>query len=124
MVCGSNTCINCGSCSYTCDTCDNAENCTACNSSNFRQMNTNTSQCNPIDGYYDDGLNNSMAQSCDPSCITCFGSVTYCSSCANDTYYLLGGLLILYLLGGQCYLCDSSMAGCTTCDNSLTCTLC
>ncbi len=102
-------------CSYTCETCDNSENCTTCNSSDFRVINTNTSQCDPINGFYDDGLNNSMSQPCNPSCVTCFGSATYCSSCVNDTYYLLNG---------QCDLCNSTMTDCMTCDNSMTCTLC
>jgi hypothetical protein len=68
-----------------------------------------------MDGYFDDGMNNSMTQPCDPICITCSGSPTYCSSCPNDTYYLLNG---------NCNLCNSTLTGCITCNDVTTCTSC
>jgi hypothetical protein len=50
-------------CFYFCETCDNLVNCTSCDSLiDFRVLDLNSSLCVPMDGYYDDGTNNSIAQ--------------------------------------------------------------
>lgn len=52
-----NLTIACSSCQYTCSTCTTVNSCTSCNSSKFRIFDSQNQYCQPITGYYDDGIN-------------------------------------------------------------------
>jgi len=105
-------------CQYTCFTCNNPTTCTSCDSSSsFRIMNTGTSLCDPIDGYYDDGANNSIAFPCTKPCEKCSKTPTNCTSCVNNTYYYNS-------IAFNCVLCKTPLKGCLTCSSSSICTLC
>jgi hypothetical protein len=39
-----------------------------------------------MDGYFDDGTNNSMALPCADPCLTCQIGPSICITCVNDTY--------------------------------------
>jgi hypothetical protein len=105
-------------CQYTCFTCNNPTTCLSCDSaSDFRIMNASTSLCDPINGYYDNGLNNSIALPCTKPCGNCFKTATNCTSCINNTYYYNS-------IAFSCVLCKTAMSGCLTCSSSSVCTLC
>ena len=66
----------------------------------------NTSRCDPLDGYYDDG-SSFVAQACDGSCLTCFNnSFLNCLSC--DATRVLDSnecKLCSVVLSSECMMC-------------------
>ena len=82
-------CLPCDN--YDCATCDISGNCTSCDSSSNRVINSNTSRCIPLDGFYDDG-SSFNAQPCDLTCLTCDGGTqTNCLSCNSNDGLILNG---------------------------------
>jgi hypothetical protein len=113
---GNTTDLLCYSCpQYDCYSCGNTastnNNCLTCNNTlDFRVL--SGTRCIPIDGYYDDGFQNSTAQLCDLTlCKTCSLTQTNCTSC-NDGFYLLGN---------TCNQCVSNCTNCTSLTNCLSC---
>ncbi len=70
-------------CYYTCLSCINGLTCVTCNSTLFRVHNTSTQNCDPIPGYYDNGLNKSAIK-CYYTCVTCINGIT-CNTCNGPT---------------------------------------
>jgi hypothetical protein len=105
-------------CQYTCFTCTNATKCSSCDASvDFRVMNASTSLCDPIDGFYDSGTNDSIALPCTKPCGSCSKAATNCTSCVNNSYYYNS-------ISFSCTLCKTLITGCLTCTSTLDCTLC
>jgi hypothetical protein len=99
-------------CDSACLTCsESATYCTSCNSSDNRQLNPNTSLCEPMDGFYDDGTNNSMALPCSDSCLTCKLGPNQCINCVNDTFAINPS-------NQNCDLCSTFLINCGTCSSS------
>ena len=105
--------LTCEPCLYDCFQCTNASVCSACdNSTDFRVMNTSTSRCLPLPGYYDDGLSHIVALACNANCLTCTTSSTYCLSCPPGKF----------LSGTTCVGCvDPNCNNCTTSSNCWAC---
>jgi len=75
-------------------------------------MNTTTSRCTPLPGYYDDGLGNIVALPCSASCLTCVSTSTKCKSCNLGSY----------LSGTNCLSCTKTNCNnCTTSNNCFAC---
>ena len=68
----------CITCRYDCLTCISTTACLSCNPSTYRQLDSKTSTCQPIQGYYDSGT--AISIKCPQGCYLCQSS-TYCSSC-------------------------------------------
>jgi hypothetical protein len=103
-------------CFYSCKTCDNGVNCTSCDSLiDFRTLDPNSSLCIPMNGYFDDGTNNSIAQKCNSPCESCIGDADNCTSCISSAYFL--DSLIM-----KCIPCSTTLSKCLSCIDSMTCT--
>jgi len=106
-------CLNC--ISYDCYKCISNGSCTICNSTgDFRTLNVSTTRCDPIDGYFDDNTNNSIAQPCNSNCKTCLGTAVLCTSCFNGTYLNSFTCLPCSI---NCQICNSN-SSCSTCDSN------
>lgn len=78
----------CESCPYDCQNCYAFGKCSACNISHYRIINVNTGRCDPILGYFDNGI--AVASLCMPGCLNCT-SLNACISC-KTSFTLLQGL--------------------------------
>ncbi|KAL4472828.1 hypothetical protein ABPG73_006891 [Tetrahymena malaccensis] len=102
-------------CPIGCSQCSNTGNCSACVpnytlKNNYCYLNCNSNQYAIIT---DLNSTEQICQLCDPSCLTCFGSSTTCTSCANS-YFLNNNQ--------QCQQCDQSCLNCI--GDSKSCTVC
>lgn len=97
---------------YDCYYCGNNGLCTQCNSTlDFRILNNVTNRCDPLSGYYDNGV--SQAVPCvATNCLTCT-SATYCLSCPSGKF-----------LKVTTHTCISCIANCLNCTSATGCTLC
>ncbi len=85
--------------------------CATCSDTvDFRVLNTITSRCDPIIGYWDD-LINSLALPCDSTCLGCVGDAITCTSCP------LGKHLSVNI----CVTCLLNCLDCTTASNCNQC---
>lgn len=109
----------CSPCSnYDCETCLSSGNCTSCDTSSNRFLNPNSSRCEPINGFYDDG-SNKLAIPCNVECSTCSGnSSSDCLACPSGRA----------INGTSCPSCTQAFGpGCTSCAASggtFVCTVC
>jgi len=70
--------------------------------------------CIPIDGYYDDGTNNSIAKPCESPCENCQADPYNCTSCTNDSYFVDISIM-------KCIPCSNSLPKCLICTDETTC---
>lgn len=113
----SGTCLECSSAIIGCLTCSDSTTCTSCNSSDNRQLNPNTSQCDPIPGFYNDPQNDPVAQLCSSPCATCQSGPSTCVTCVNNTYGV-------DLSNSSCLPCSMITPNCALCTTSQMCTQC
>ncbi|EAR97206.1 REJ domain protein (macronuclear) [Tetrahymena thermophila SB210] len=102
-------------CPIGCSQCTNTGICSACVTNytiknNYCYINCNSNQYAVI---IDLNSTEQKCQSCDPSCLTCFGTAVSCTSCINN-YFLNNSQ--------QCQQCDQSCLNCT--GDSKSCTVC
>lgn len=118
----------CQKCSYDCYTCDNNSTCLTCDShTDRRQIDSNSSRCIPLKGYYDNG--STVSAACPSVCTACL-SPSHCTEC-NYHYYLGRDNMCLYkcstpLLakGQQRPTCSNCPYDCMTCDEYGDCLTC
>jgi len=101
-------CQNCTA--YDCLKCAADQTCTLCdNVTAHRQL--SAGRCIPLNGYYETGV--TIAPPCDPNCLTCDTTSTYCLTCYP--YYYLD------TSSNTCVTCE---ANCINCTSATSCTLC
>lgn len=124
----SNVYYSCEECHYSCYNCTAVSStlgCNACSATDFRTISVSSCPCNP--NYYDAGT--SICVACDPTCLTCSGSLaSNCLSCNSTKLLTQSGsscicssIQTFYL--GTCTPCSSLQAGCLYCTGT-TCTTC
>ncbi len=105
--------MRCKQCRFDCTTCTNATACATCDATtNFRFL--NGTSCSPLNGYFDNGTNSSVASQCSSPCATCQTTATRCLSCVSGHY----------LSSNTCLSCGSAITSCLTCTVPTFCTLC
>ena len=91
----------CTTCPYDCLTCSSATVCLTCDSAAFRALDSATSRCLPLPGYFDNGV--TLCVSCPSQCSLC-SSLTVCSACVSP-----------YFLNTTSSFCETCPYDCLTC---------
>jgi proprotein convertase subtilisin/kexin type 5 len=117
-------------CFYTCKTCPHGHSCDSCDSTiNHRFLNPITMNCDPLNGYYDDGTNNPVAQICHYSCKTCVNGIT-CTACDSSHFRVYNSATQLcdaipgYFDDGVNSISSKCLYSCLTCSDGTTCDSC
>ena len=101
----------CETCPYDCLTCGTDGVCLTCDSVNhFRELNSSSSRCVPIAGYFDNGV--PVCESCPNVCSAC-SSLTVCSACVSP-----------YFLNTTSSFCETCPYDCLTCGTDGVCLTC
>ena len=76
--------LTCDPCPYDCYTCSSSGNCLSCNdTTDFRQLNSNSSRCVPMNGYFENLT--TICPQCPSVCSSCL-SLTLCTYCALGNF--------------------------------------
>ena len=103
----------CDNCPFDCYTCNITGECLTCSSVlDFRQLNTTTNRCVPMEGYYE--TNVSVAGWCSSNCKECI-SGTVCTLCYPR--YYVDAVQACSSCPYDCYTCDSN-GNCLSCSSS------
>jgi hypothetical protein len=83
----------CGACHYSCSVCiigPLISHCSQCDPTSFREYNALEGRCDPIPGFYDNGVK--IAVFCHYSCIACYGGTSKdCLACLDSSHRTYNG---------------------------------
>lgn len=121
---------NCDRCPYDCLTCGNNLTYISCSPEDLRVFNSTTGRCQPMAGYFDDGVN-ALCFKCPSVCEACT-SATVCTKCEYHNYLGRNGSClykcpqVLLEAGQERPTCPNCRYDCLTCDaygDCLTCNI-
>jgi hypothetical protein len=109
----------CEACLFDCQSCTNNTSCAFCNASNHRVLNLTSSRCDPVLGYFENGV--ALALQCPSLCTACL-SLAQCTACQPQFYVGRNGSCLedcapqLVVPGQPRTVCQNCPYDCLTCN--------
>lgn len=114
-------------CPYDCYTCFADGRCDSCNATHdFRQLDSATSRCVPLPGYYDVSV--TVSVQCSSGCSVC-SNTSFCLQCFSG-FFMRGDnqcystCLERFFPNNSTFSCDSCPYDCLTCNSNGGCSSC